>query len=71
MNKRYIEMKALTIINDNRITGIVYGMVEINQPITTIKHNVSPKSVHAKYQKTKHTTKKNLNIRANIEPKKK
>lgn len=35
-------MKIVTIIEDNRVTGIVYGEKEITETVTTIKHaNVS------------------------------
>ena len=35
-------MKIVTIVNDNRVTGVEYGEIEIAETVTTIKHaNVS------------------------------
>ena len=31
-------MKVLTIIENNRITGVVYGNVEVEENVQTIKH---------------------------------
>nr|MBQ0090970.1 hypothetical protein [Candidatus Enterousia merdequi] len=58
-------MKVLTIINNNRITGVTYGMVETNQPQTTIKYK-KYKDIHTA-KKTKYTKRKDFNIRANTE----
>ena len=32
-------MKVVTIIEDNRIVGITYGVVDIDEKAQTIKHN--------------------------------
>ena len=31
-------MKIVTIVEDNRVTGVTYGEVEIGENIQTIKH---------------------------------
>ena len=50
-------MKIVTIIEDNRVTGIVYGEKEITETVTTIKHTNASKAYNKMTQaKMKHFT---------------
>ena len=50
-------MKIVTIVNDNRVTGVEYGEVEIAETVTTIKHQNVSKSYNKMTQaKMKHFT---------------
>ncbi len=55
-------MKAITIIENNRVTGIVYGTVEIGTTVKTVPYK---KTTNKKVSVNKTTKAKRSNIRTN------
>jgi len=60
--KRYKKMKAITIIENNHVTGIVYGTVEIGTSVKTVPYK---KATNKKVSVKKTTKTKQSNIRSN------
>ena len=38
-------MKIVTIVEDNHVVGVTYGVVEVDENIQTIKHNTKYKAI--------------------------
>ena len=47
-------MKIVTIIEDNHVVGVTYGVVEIDEKVQTIKHNTKYTALQNQIRKQQH-----------------
>lgn len=47
-------MKTVTIVEDNHVVGVTYGVVEIPDQVQTIKHNKKYTALQKQIRKQQH-----------------